>query len=170
MSEEDQLLAQVHADIYLFEIVQPAIGYARFGSVYKRMNSASRKVALGEVVSNVASTTWTNVTAKHTPGGLDMRFEPDTRALIFIATPGLFGGEGTVFGGKTAVDLDVVGKGTKKIIAACLRHKDGSGAESVCSFVFDAKPVTDEVSSRPTRHRVTRLPIMFDFVDLPDKV
>lgn len=159
-----------HEEIYLFEIVQPDAGYATFEAVYKRRAAGKLQDALDEITSGNFPITWDEVKSKCAPSDLDMCFAPDTEALVFVTLPGLDGGKGTVFGDKTVVDLDVKRKGSSRVIRSQKRHPKGATAHTICSFEIDLGPVVGEIGAMAGGHAIAQLPIMFDFVDLPDEV
>ena len=162
-------MSAVYTNIYLCEISQPHSGFAKFGTIYKRKTSGTRKEALSEVLT--ARSKWTKVTRAHTAGGLDMKFKvTDGPSLVFVTIPSTGEGSATVFGKRVVVDADISGPKDHEVVGSVMSHTDANGRATICSFTIDLAKTVARFNNISGGHDFTRFPIVFDFVDMVDGV
>ena len=161
--------AEKYSNIYLCEISQPHSGFAKFGTIYKRKASGTRKEALSEIQSALSN--WTKVTRAHTAGGLDMKFKvTQGPSLVFVAIPSAGEGSATVFGKRVVVDADISGPKNHEVVGSVMSHQDAYGRATICSFTIDLAKTVARFNEISGGHDFTRFPIVFDFVDMVDGV
>lgn len=156
----------MHENIFLFEIVQPEVGFAKFGNVHKRRRPATRRAAADEIKRGAVSELWQDVKSTHDGQNLDMRFARNTQGLVFVQLPTK--NSNTVFGHDAVRDLAVKRKGSKKIVRQCNFYSEDSKPPRLCSFEINIGDVVFDIGT--DAEAITRLPIMFDFVDFPEEV
>ncbi|MBX7500643.1 hypothetical protein K3181_04230 [Qipengyuania sp. YG27] len=155
---------KTYDNIYLFQVEQPADGFAVFGYVYKfRGDPMSRSAAAAEIEKGPNTQEWEDVTKMHARENFNMLFAPNTEGLVFVRLP--ITNPVTVFGDKKVVDLNVKRNGSKKIVRACKLHPNNGVAGLICSFEINIPDAVADIGGANNHHAIARLPIMFDFVD-----
>jgi hypothetical protein len=162
--------AAASMDVYLFEIDNGADGFARFVRVYQRHPSTTHDLAKKEIAGPKLPAEWYDVTGMHAAGGLDMRFAAYSRAVVFVRLPNQGALTDTEFGDYVVEDLKVQDRGRCNIVRKCDRYASAGGKHLLCSFEIDIPETLSNMTRPPLSHRITRFPIMFDFVDASDNM
>jgi hypothetical protein len=165
MSEENGM-----RDVYLFEIKNGAGGFAEFAHVYHRDPSTTYDQAFREIEAAQLPEEWRNATKEHAGNGLDMRFPAFSKALVFVRLPDQGELTQTEFGVGVVMDLQVKGAHPNNIIRNPSRHALPDGTQRLCSFELDMPDTLARIPRPNADHKITRLPIMFDFVDKNDGI
>jgi hypothetical protein len=159
-------------------------GYAEVQLVFKRSLPGSWKQAWEDMEQGRIEQCWKPAPSLHRAGGIDMAFDTTQPCLAFVAisgdhhhdtetksdgSAGLLHEATTYFGKKIVRDLDIRGGPTTPIIKSAKRHKlPLSDYPTVCSFEVDSASVLRELGSSAGASKITRFPIVFDFVDSDD--
>lgn len=151
-------------DIYLFEIYQPLVGYAEFSRVRKRNNNVPAKDVVDEITKGNYKS-WSDVTDNHKLYALDLKLKSDTKALLFFVIYNRNSGNKTIFGERAVQEVDISRNVKKPIFRNPVSYTINSGIISVCSFEIDIPDVLKSIGTGGAGHDISRLPIMFDFVD-----
>ncbi len=157
-------------DVYLFEIGEDSEGFAKFVHVYHRHPSTTHEQALAEIQGLELLPDWKDETLSHASDALDMRFQGTTKAIIFVRLPEKNGVAVTEFGKKVLIDLDIAPRIPNNIVRKCRSFASHDGKHRLCSFELDVPAAVGAMRRPASGHQISRLPIMFDFVDSDDGI
>ncbi len=155
-------------DVYLFEIENGAGGFAEFAHVYLRDPPTTCGQALKEITGSQLPKDWRPVTGTQAVKDLDMRLPASSKALVFVRLPDQGELTETEFGENVVMDLQVEGAKPNNIIRNPSRYASPDGKQRLCSFELDIPDTLAKIPRSNAGHKVTRLPIMFDFIDKSD--
>lgn len=177
-------IEQVHNDVFLFEFGNGNNGYAKITKVLKRKKPSNWMEAWGEIEQGKSEASWDIAPPWHCAGGIDMAFGAAQPCLVFVAISGdhshaedakngsavaPYHETTTYFGDHVVTPLTIRGKPEASIINNVQLHKmPGSDYHTVCSFVVDGESVLREIGESSAAGKITRFPIVFDFVDSDD--
>jgi hypothetical protein len=180
MSEDSEM----HENILLFMLGNDDCGYAEVKLVLKRAFPGTWEEAWQDIEQGTIEGSWEPAPSSHRAGGIDMAFDITQPCLAFVAISGdhhhetqtksegqagLLHEATTYFGKKIVRDLDIRGGPTTPIVKSAKRHKlPSSDYPTVCSFEVDSAGVLRELGSSAGASKITRFPIVFDFVDSDD--
>jgi hypothetical protein len=161
-----------------------ADGYAEVVEGFKRKQPGDRMQAWDEIKNGKVAKLWDVVPASQRAAGIDMAFAATESCLAFVAisgdhsheaekdgedSVGLLHNATTYFGDHIVRALDIRGSLTTSIIKHAERYKlPGSGYHTVCSFEVDIANVLAELRASSNVGKISRFPIVFDFVDSDD--
>lgn len=160
--------------IYLFVVGEDINGFAEMSYAYQRNTSVSLPDAIAEIKESSAldqppTSDW-QPKPDHSASGLNMTFPDATTALVFVRLPHPSGPNVTEFGARAVKDLDVASANPGNIVRRAQRHKMEKNREYLlCSFQLDIEDSLNTIGRSTGGHRISQLPIMFDFVDTKDR-
>ena len=161
-------------EIYLFIVGEDGEGFAEFSYAYRRKTWTSLADAIADVKqsSDPAQPPTSDWQSKknHSARGLDLNFPDNTQALVFVLLPGAGSHSNvTAFGKRVVKDLNVPNNNPGNIVRQERRHQlVDNGPYLLCSFELDIGNSLETIGRSTTGHRISRRPIMFDFVDSDD--
>lgn len=163
--------------IFLFDIHTGNDGFAEFVEVHQREPIIPLNEAVGEIErvsppDYQLPEKWRKEEIdSYAAGGLDMRFDECTKALVFVRLPYKEEDLTTEFGENVVVDLHLPHDIPGNIVRECRRLAlTEGGLHLLCSFELDLGDSLNVMRRPTTGHPISRLPIMFDFVDRDDHV
>lgn len=161
--------------IFLFDIDDGKEGFAEFVEVHQRepiisLNDAIDEIRCASSQDHKLPEQWRKEEIDcYAAGGLDMRFDEGMKAQVLVRLPYKENILVTEFGDNVALDLKLPHDIPGNIVRGCKRYAlEEGGLHLLCSFELNLGDSLNVMRRTATDHPISRLPIMFDFIDSDD--